>query len=188
VNSSGIYIVQATDSLGCVYSDTIFVDVNQIPIISITDTTNSNGSACNGSINGAATNGTPEYIYSWLDDEYRDSIHAVNLCVGEYTLVVTDMNGCKSSQIVEIEDIPVFVYSSGLDQLSLFPNPTQGIISIKGLPSSYTIRITDFLGKDIDYVLKSNGKIDLSGLDAGNYFIQITSESQIKTQKIIVRK
>jgi subtilisin family serine protease len=188
VNSSGIYIVQATDSLGCVSSDTVFVGVNQIPIISITDTTNSNGAACNGSINGTVTNGTPDYIYSWSDDEKRDSIHAVNLCVGEYTLVVTDMNGCETNQIVEISDIPVFVYTTGLDRLSLFPNPTKGIITIKGLPSSYSIKITDILGKDITDVFENKGKIDFSGLDAGSYFIQITSGTQTKTQKILVRK
>ena len=188
VNESSMYFVQATDSIGCINFDTVLVVVYPIPIIGITDTTNSNGAACNGVINGVVTNGTPEYSYSWLDDENRDSIHALNLCVGEYTLVVTDMNGCMSSQNVEISDIPVFVHTTGLDQLSLFPNPTEGIITILGLPSVYTMRVTDLLGKDFTDAVKGSDKIDLSRLDAGNYFIQITSGTQIKTQKIIVRK
>ena len=187
-DSAGDYSVVITDENGCTNSDTISLIVNPSPSISITDTIMSDIASCNGEINGVVFGGAPAYVISWSDDAFRDSIHAVNLCSDTYTVTVTDANACFTNKSIEIQDKPVFIKTASLSQLVLFPNPTEGIITMRGLPNNYNLRITNILGIEVRGVIDNYGKLDLSELDMGHYFIQITSGSEIKTQKIILKK
>ena len=185
---AGEYSVVITDENGCTASDSVVLIVNELPTITITDTINSDGVACNGEINGVISGGEPAYTISWSDDLSRDSMHAINLCVDTFTVTVTDANTCVSSKTIEIQDKPVSVKVTELSKLSLFPNPTEGFITIKGLPETYDLRITNILGMEVNNVTNNQGVLDFSELDTGHYFIQITSGSEIKTHKIILKK
>ena len=71
-------------------------------------------------------------------------------------------------------------------QLSLYPNPTDGRIIISGLSDfeSYNLQIVDISGKIlINQVLSP--EINLDHLQSGVYFIRVSGEEGVFTQKII---
>ena len=64
--------------------------------------------------------------------------------------------------------------NSSVNELSLFPNPTDGIISIRS-DKNYQLEIYSAEGK---IILKDNGnQIDISALQNGTYFLKITQEN-----------
>ena len=64
--------------------------------------------------------------------------------------------------------------NSSVNELSLFPNPTDGIISIRS-DKNYQLEIYSVDGK---IILKDNGnQIDISALQNGTYFLKITKEN-----------
>lgn len=76
--------------------------------------------------------------------------------------------------------------------LSVFPNPTSGILSIS-LPerkSMETIQLMDFSGRNVRQLeLSGNAQqydLDLSGLPRGIYGIQVGSEGQVFCKKVVL--
>jgi len=93
VNSltAGTYSVTITDANACMTQQTSTVtEPTQINLI---DTVfNSNG-ACNGLVGVTADLGNAPYIYNWSNGETTSQIS--NLCLGQFTVTVTDANGCE---------------------------------------------------------------------------------------------
>lgn len=96
--SSGSYIVNVTDINGCSASAT--VTITQPTTVLAASATNANIS-CYGGVNGSATvsasGGTPGYTYLWNDAGSQTGATAYNLLAGNYTVTVTDLNGCTAS-------------------------------------------------------------------------------------------
>ena len=99
---AGTYSVTVTDSQGC--QRVGITTINQPQPLSIT-VTNTNNVACSGGNNGSATisvaGGTPGYNYSWSPSGGSNST-ANNLSSGNYTVTVTDLQGCTAQQSVSI--------------------------------------------------------------------------------------
>jgi len=77
--------------------------------------------------------------------------------------------------------------------LSVFPNPSSGTIIIRyqeeTLPFPYQLKIQNILGEKIfsaDIEKNSGTEIDLGTYPKGIYFIEITSEGQTVTKKIVL--
>lgn len=72
----------------------------------------SNGNASDGSIFVVVTGGTPEYNYNWSPISVADTTtNPQNLSAGDYTLTVTDANGCKSDTVITLvgqDDIKLY--------------------------------------------------------------------------------
>ena len=74
----------------------------------------------------------------------------------------------------ELFDENLSLENSSVSELSLFPNPTDGIISIKS-DKNYQLEIYSVDGK---IILKDNGNnIDISALQNGTYFLKIIQEN-----------
>ena len=71
------------------------------------------------------------------------------------------------------------------EKLSLFPNPSSSSISISTTNNIKTINIIDILGKKTNISNFENNKIDVSSLQNGVYFIEITTEKGSYKQKFI---
>ncbi|NQY30360.1 MAG: SBBP repeat-containing protein [Flavobacteriaceae bacterium] len=69
--------------------------------------------------------------------------------------------------------------------LTIYPNPTNDYVSIVGVSDLKIVEVISITGKRVQYIENANKRIDISGLDAGIYFIKITTENGILTTKIV---
>jgi uncharacterized protein (DUF2141 family) len=98
--TAGTYAVVITDANGCSASGSFPVTVDQ-QTISITETiVKTNCTANNGSISIAITGGTPAYSVLWNNGATTSQIN--DLAAGTYSVTVTDMNGCSTSETFTI--------------------------------------------------------------------------------------
>ena len=72
--------------------------------------------------------------------------------------------------------------------VAIFPNPTDGKLTISGLISPATIEIYDSIGRKIysSFAYQSKETIVLNGLSQGLYFMKISSKNYSSTEKIIL--
>ncbi len=129
-------------------------------------------SALHGDI---STNGT-EISYT-VDTDYigKDSLQ-YEIC---------DASSCDSAWVmIMINDISGIDFSTE-KEVTLYPNPTNGIIQIVGIENGvYTV--LDLDGRSVEQgYLAVNGQIDLSQHPSGVYFIQLMDTDDISTVKVI---
>lgn len=96
----GTYIVTVTDDENC--TATVSVTITQPAVLNAN--ASATGETASGADDGTATatpsGGTPNYAYLWSTGETTATIE--NLAPGNYTVTVTDDNGCTAVQIVTV--------------------------------------------------------------------------------------
>lgn len=90
--ATGIYNIGIKDANGCLATQTIQVTEPTALSQTIT-TTNSNCTAANGSATTSVSGGTSPYFYSWTGGAGSNP-SASGLVAGNYSVTVTDNNGC----------------------------------------------------------------------------------------------
>ena len=98
--------VTVTDDLGC--TDSISVLIGE-PSSLVSVDVNVRNITCYGAqdgyINGFASGGTPPYVYTWYVNGISMTEATLrNLGPGNYTLIVTDRNGCETDTTVVLEN------------------------------------------------------------------------------------
>ena len=75
------------------------------------------------------------------------------------------------------------------NDVSIFPNPNNGVFSLKVNASDASVKVINTQGQIIltKKILKNNAKIDLSNNAKGIYFVTVTSNEAVTTQKVIVQ-
>ncbi|MDF1673719.1 MAG: PKD domain-containing protein [Vicingaceae bacterium] len=100
---AGTYWVHVTDANGCIKTDTTNITQPNSPVTAITVQTNATCAGGNdGTANVTASGGTPPYTYSWNTTPIQNNQNAIGLAAGNYTVTVTDNNGCVTTQNVTI--------------------------------------------------------------------------------------
>lgn len=98
----GSYSVTVTDGSGCVKVGNVNVVSAVPPTITVGNVTNV---SCFGLDNGSATisvnGGAPGYTYYWFPSG-GSAATASNLAGGQYTVTVTDIIGCSSTEVINI--------------------------------------------------------------------------------------
>ena len=113
----------------------------------------------------SAGNGTHTITYSYIDE---------NNCEGSSTNTIT-VDGCAS------------VDDNNLNGLTIFPNPTNGLVTIQFEGNDAIATIVDLAGKTIvKATIQSNETIDISYLNAGTYLLTINVNGSVSTERIIV--
>ncbi|TXC76226.1 T9SS type B sorting domain-containing protein [Luteibaculum oceani] len=101
---SGNYVCQITDAAGCTISGNIFIQEPD-EFLNVTHTTSDVD--CFGENTGSASlnisGGLAPYDISWNDPENQNGITASNLLAGNYLAEITDQNGCRINELVEIK-------------------------------------------------------------------------------------
>ena len=162
----GTYNCTVTDANGC----NIIVSANITQPTQLTlATTSSINPLCNGSTNGsitvAAAGGVgPNYLYSINAGPNQLTPTFTNLTAGNYSILVTDQNGCTATVTVTLTQPTTLTLNANIGNVNCFnacngtllANPTGGT-----LPYSY---------------LYSNGSTSnpVSGLCAGTYSVLVT--------------
>ncbi|WBM74089.1 gliding motility-associated C-terminal domain-containing protein [Saprospira grandis] len=105
--AAGNYLVQVIDDVGC--TDTISVSIQEpTPLsagISIDQDYNGSPISCFGAADAAlsatATGGTANYSYNWSTGASSNSLNG--LAAGNYSLTVSDQNGCQDSSSISLQ-------------------------------------------------------------------------------------
>jgi gliding motility-associated-like protein len=181
---AGDYEVVVTDINGCITVSTITLTEPSGLTIDATSPTYASGDniSCfglsDGNIDLVVTGGTPGYTYSWTStDGYTSSTEdPSNIPAGEYSVTVTDDNGCEISTtitliepILLVQDITSPTFPSG-DNISCFEfnDGTIDYTVTGGSPIyTYTWTTSDGTGLIIDAE-------DQGGLTTGTYTVTVT--------------
>ncbi|EJF54025.1 hypothetical protein SapgrDRAFT_2359 [Saprospira grandis DSM 2844] len=176
--AAGSYQVTVTDFEGC--TDTASIEVySPDPLVVNLTIIDAPCFACeNGSIGAAnLTGGTPPYQYSWPNGTSGDSL--TNLSAGNYTLTITDGNGCELITTATVNEPPVSVAHLDLAELQLFPNPNNGQFNLQFSAGIYRLELFDGLGRKI-FDQKMGGEqqlqLHIPKLAAGMYWLRLNEQ------------
>ena len=126
---AGTYTYLISDANNC--NASVSIQVNEPSALSISligTNVNCNG-LNNGSITSNVSGGTLPYNYLWSNGAFTSSV--TNLAPGNYSLAVTDANGCAVNSNVTITE-PLLLTANATLNTPILCNGGQGVISISG--------------------------------------------------------
>ncbi|NBC03974.1 MAG: T9SS type B sorting domain-containing protein [Bacteroidetes bacterium] len=183
VRETGTYAVTVTDSNGCSLELSRFVEVADSIDAGVT-ITNAAGTNDNGEINVSPSGGFSPYRFLWSTGENSPSI--TGLSDGNYSLTITDDEGCEAEFSFTVDFIPdPFIVRSSASTISCFGEDDGAInLSPEGgrspynfewsdgsntedrmnlTPGSYEVTITDSAGREevLDYTFVEPDPLEL---------------------------
>ncbi len=142
-----------------------------------------------GTIDISFEGGTEPYFFEWSNGETTEDIS--DLMNGDYSVEITDANGCQTSMDFEIQNLISGLDDLGLISFNIYPNPVQDEISIEldfvESNTEFTLSIMDLSGKLIKVerkIGKSKTQMDISNLNSGLYLLQLNTALGQTTIKI----
>lgn len=198
---SGIYTVSITNGNGCNTSSSFTIDEpDSLEIDILVDTTQSNN--CNAIAYTNISGGTPGYSLQWNDPSLQTTDTAYGLCPGQFSLRVTDVNGCSLLKQFEVDSSstssnPINTNLEEADLLSeinFYPIPAKDYIIVE-LPDQLKdkkveIRLQTIIGQQFFKAVYSSVqdvyKIDLSKAVPGTYILGVQIEEKIYWKKVLV--
>lgn len=114
----GNYTLTVTDVNGCSISDSLTLNQPTVLTSNASVTSNFNGTniSCNGATDGSAqvsgAGGVGPYIFLWNTSDTSTTI--ANLSAGTYTVLVTDANGCSTTDTVSLTEPSLFSITAGV--------------------------------------------------------------------------
>jgi hypothetical protein len=133
--------------------------------------------------------------YFWSTSEVSQIITPIT--IGWYWCVITDLNGCISdTAFYEVTNIGTAIGEANISDLSLYPNPTKGIVNIvfsSNLSQNLSVRIVNVIGENVfiddlnQFVGEYSKQIDLSNNAKGIYFLEIEASDGIINKKLILQ-
>lgn len=190
----GDYTITVQDDSECTGSAVFTVGSPDAIDIVIEANDGATGSDSDGTIDITVSGGTAPFEFSWTGPGYTGTDEdPTGVAAGDYEVTITDANGCtfSSTTIVVVSGINEMV---NLIDVSLYPNPTNGRVDIRiaGLMGeAVTTVLVDGLGREIsrEYLGNLSGEqvhgIDLSGAEAGVYYLRMTVEETTQVMRIV---
>lgn len=187
---AGHYRLRATYPTGKLYE--FEFDMYQVlPIIIQADVQNSSDGANNGSITLLVSGGTPGYTYLWNDSIQSNTPMLSQLSPGDYTIVVTDANGCTQEATFTVADLVSSVEAVNSDrQLRISPNPASDYILLywsDGTISDGQLSMYNRSGqlmKQMPFQSKVE-RIDVSAYPEGLYLLKVDNAARKNTQSVM---
>ena len=184
------YTVTATDGNGCEASASTTVVVNALPA---TPVITQSGNLL------STTGGFASYQWFFNGNPISGATSASHTATqdGNYTVTVTNAAGCSATS-APLAVIVIGITPSGFANfgLQVYPNPNAGKFTVRldlERDRNVSLRIFDLVGKQ---VWSQQGDlpfgewkqaIDLSQLTKGTYLLDVTSEGQRMTTKVVVQ-
>ena len=169
----------AYDTSGCTDTAYLAVTINPLPEV----ITNTIPASCNTCMDGEASitvvSGPVPHQLVWSIGGSSNPLTGLN--PGDYGFSFTDGNTCTIYDTVTVGN------TVGMDQnlpfITCFPNPTNGLVEIRGLNKDVQIEVYNFEGKFIKLCLGSS--IDLSNLSTGIYNLNVIKDESIFNFKVV---
>jgi len=167
---AGLYIDSIVDANGCATVNTIMLNEPDELISTLTTVNISCNSLCDGAIFSSNSGGITPYSLSWSNGATNNSIDS--LCPGNYTLLVTDYNGCGESVSATI---------SNPTAISLIIDSSSNITNYGWNDGSIYISSTGGSGQLTTSWTSDNGfasnNEDITNLLSGLYYLEITDNN-----------
>jgi hypothetical protein len=188
---TGTYTATVTDANGC--SGSIVVVLPQPTQLTTTTASTPSTGSDNGTATATGAGGAPPYAYTW--DNTATGNHLEGLPPGNYTVTVTDANGCTTTGSVTVE--LMVGTANPLDQVSLkvFPNPSSELILIQSqviLRNTLHLELKNAAGQVVmgkDFLQGSTiCHFETDTLYDGMYILTATDGYGSKVFKVIVRR
>ena len=165
----GQYVLTLTDAVGCIRLDTTtLVCPASIEVSSITTQEVNCFGGADGSITLQAQGGNGTLQYQWNDPNGQTNAIASNLSIGNYTVTITDGNGCSITTSATITQPSILLASSSKTDVTCFggadgtatASPVGGVApymfewnitqtaqsAVDLLAGTYTVTVTDDRG------------------------------------------
>ncbi len=152
----------------------------------------------NGSTETYTTPANSGSVYTWsieggtqvsggntnsIEVMWNDPTNMAYLCVVE-----TDANGCASEEYCYDVNTVVSVEDIALEKgLSIFPNPTDGMLYIESNEAPDNIEVFDVIGQRINVNYQNNNTIDMSQQATGIYLLRVTYKEGSVTRRVVVK-
>ena len=181
VTESGTYTVVVTGSNGCGSEAIASMDVvvNPLPAIPVI-------TASSDTLMASGTGSFQWYLYGDPIVGATDA-ELVTFTTGNYTVTVTDANGCTT-----ISDVYTYISTgvagpAGTD-LIVFPNPSSAAITISMNAPGDLFEIIDGAGKLVmrGRMTGSKTTLDLASHPAGLYLLRILGDSEVAPVRIVL--
>ncbi|HEU4717249.1 MAG TPA: SprB repeat-containing protein, partial [Bacteroidia bacterium] len=136
--SAGLYVCTITDANGCTFQQGVIITQPAPMALNVIGTNVQCNGMNNGSAVAAVSGGSPGYSYSWSPAGGTGDT-ATALSPGNYSVTITDANGCSAGGSVAITEPPVLT-----DMITTVPVGCFGMGSATASPSggsgSYTFQ------------------------------------------------
>ncbi len=175
--AAGTYNYIVTDDNLCVESGSVTITEPTSLSLSLSGTDNSCYNSCDGEITSSVYGGVSPYTYSWNNGSNSDSLS--NLCIGNYSVDITDANGCIISDIVIItQPSEITINTDSIIEVSVYDgNDGEIYITTFGGVGSHSYSWT---GPSF-----SSTNEDLIGLFSGDYIITVTDSTNCSNSDTI---
>lgn len=139
----GSYSVEITDASNCPLTLSADVVAPAALEANVTTTNESSFEANNGMATANTIGGTTPYSYNWSNGASTQTI--TNLAPGQYTVSVTDANGCMNEQMITIEEYVCNLMVEAIVSDVTCANLSDGVVelSITGGTGEYTYQWND---------------------------------------------
>lgn len=160
--AAGNYTLAVTDVNGCVTQQVVSI-LEPTALVSVPLTTPTKCNASSGSAQVQISGGTGAYTYNWNNGQNTNT--ATGLTTGNYTVTVSDANGCTLSSTLAVSGLP----GPSIDNIS-----TTNALCFGAANGSAQIQVSSG-SAPYNYVW-SNGSSNptANGLNAGNYAVTVT--------------
>jgi hypothetical protein len=167
---AGNYEVTITDSLSETISET-FTILEPQALEGTTMSTSEQNMNGNGSASVSVSGGVNPFTYLWNDPNNQTTAEATNLSAGDYTVVVTDANGCTFEETVTVDMVivPLTLASSKTDVLCNGDATGSITLTVDGGATPYTYTWSD----------NSLSGSMLTNLPVGNYEVTVTDNAAV---------
>ena len=189
--ANNTYTVIGANAFGCTASAVQQIQVNPLPVVSVSGTTViCQGVTTNLTANGAGANGSYEWKASTLYLQSPVASVAPNVTTS-YSVTGTDGLGCKGTAVVIVAvDACVGIQNinGSSSKVSVYPNPNSGVFTVELANGvNKTIEVVDVTGRVVLSNTTANNTTDvnISTLANGVYYVKVKSENVSEVIKVV---
>ena len=192
--SAGIYTLLVGDQDGTEINSEVTITQPEVLMISSLIVVEEEDGLSNGSIDISVIGGTGDFTYEWSNGGTTAKIE--NLAAGEYSVIITDANGCTYSEneiivgtITDVTDLDV------VEDFFMYPVPAHNFINVKTTfngTQAFNVKILDATGK-VKWTRSYSATqieetIDLTSFHSGIYTLSMICGKSIQSENFIVIK
>ena len=198
----GAYTFTITDQAGCIVSGNILLEGPPLISVETGEIVGSTEGQADGSITILVSGGTPgtdgeAYSFIWRSENgtvVSTEQNPTDLPAGNYTVQVTDANGCSFTTDIIVIPLIIGTNEHVLDPfVRLYPSPTTELSSIHfDLPEAaeVDIQILDLRGKVVEQVpvrslRRGSIELNLRDLSAAVYTVRIRIDDEFLIRRVV---